>query len=302
MLFGAVLSQAADQTEWINLNDGELIVRSRTFWHDQTTDSLKFRATGDLAQIIDGPEGAILQAGAVSGEVLKLPDGTYLLNTAEALGRASLTVDTTKAIPPPGPNSDIDRSTIESDRMNLSSTGLTQTFTVPGALKITDEHESKGTAGPKPSNPFEQTSAMTGSSATITYTVGTKEASKGAEAGRTARIDFPRSLYDLQTGTLEGPVHYHSVRTEHPPDSAAPRVTEYDLTADRLLLDFTGATGKITALGHVVWRESGDFPISGKEDREEITVDKEGRILSFKGTGGPPTTVLPLPAPGGGHL
>jgi hypothetical protein len=309
-MIGWLLSAVLAQSDWLNLNNGELVfhqIITHSFTLDQDKLSMTFQVTGNPAQIVDRPNGETMQGDAMSGELLKVSDGGYLLNKADATGHAKLSLSS--ALP------DLTSlSVLESEELSLRTDGKSksQTLTIPRSLKLTDSREFKGSkqtdatdaTKSKVLNPYEQTTTITGSSAVINYLVKLPESpTSGTEkpAAQNDHVYRPRGMRDLQTGKVEGPVHYHSVRTEHPPKAAVPTITEYDLTADRLILDFTGPTGTITALGHVKWRETGELNISGNESQAVLTIDKDGRVQKLTGDGAPTTTVIPLPAPGGGQ-
>jgi hypothetical protein len=271
----AFLLQASSDS--LNLNDGEFVLRNATTrsWTFNPDHTVKVDAAGDPVQFISGPNGATLTGGTGNAVVTKRSDGTYALTSANLTGSAQVVIDSKAgnsyllAHGKPVQSTVESRSDLKAETLTLTSQGEDQIVSSPGPLIFADSRSQKGA-------PAQQTS-LTGSRGSVNF----RQAGQGG-------------MEQVRAGTIDGPVHYHAVQTDL--KGGKPEVTEYDIRADKLVLDFTKPEGTVTAIGHVHWTETGGgFPFTSDDDEAVLHTDPDRQVESITSSGQPSKTVIPLP-------
>ncbi len=286
----AAVAQVKPGTPWLDLNSGELVVSkttAHTFSLDQARRSTKFDAQGDPVEIAYNSHGLVLNGRSVAGEIVKQQDGNYLLESADVTGQARVSLNTAteveffrargKTLQAPVST----RSLLASESLSLRSKDGIQTLTMPRSFVLTAYRQARTPSTQAPV-PFEEETHVDGVSGALDLS-----------------LVQPEGTYEIQRGAIEGPVHFHMVRTEHRPGQPKPAVNAYDLTSDKLVFDFTQPEGTITAIGHVHWQQTGEMNISGDDDRDVLTTDRNHQVQSIKGTGSPTKTLYIPPSKGG---
>jgi hypothetical protein len=289
-LFALMLAAqpAADQT--YDFKSKEVIVRNATTSRgveDPKSGDMQLHAEGHpvVAELLQ--QGTVITGERIDATLAAQPDGSKKLRFADVSGNAKLDTTTTEVGRTAAEGSSAQMH-LESETMHLDAISNPDVFTLAHPFtydetRIGSEGAENGTtAAAAFRTPVKQVSHITGSSGLMTFEP--QEAVHQTE---------------LRTADIPGPVHYHLVKTENPAGKSA-IVTNYDLLADHVTLDFTHPIGKIVAKGHVRWTQDGINPYSVTGTEVDVTTDAQRNPQAVDFSGSPSTTSIDLTKFGGG--
>ena len=245
--------------------------------------------TGNLAQIHSPEKGLTARGRTLEFTWAELDPKTMEFRQGRIEGNATIIIDgeeAQKALaddaqklnkPLPTPQSESSFMQADSDLFSYAGTVKAGTLTMPNPW--TFKQTSKGTKDEEKDRKhvkitYDQAFEASGSKGIINLVPGPDGV-----------------LNQLETGTLDGPVHFKIVRHEMTEGTAKPSTSTYIGVADHIGMNLAGHPGTITASGHVIV----DADLNGdschfEEDTFIFEVNEKLEPLGFQFHGSPGLT------------
>jgi len=223
--------------------------------------------------------GIVMLADHMDGVAVRTPDNNYSIGQGNATGNVDFVFDSANAAKfnnsPSRPDHLSDHFELTSDAAKLATEADLQSITLPHPFKAVDHRV--GLTNDADHSPYVEDMTYTASSGKFFFIP--------AEGSTPAK---------LQTGSFEGPVHIHMVKTLNVPEKP-PVVTDYDVTGDRMTFDFTKLVGEVVITGNVHWKVEGGYGGNGDADKVTINTDAELKPTGIHMVGEPTTSQLIFP-------
>ncbi len=272
--------------------DESFVVRNVAHQTTHTEDDgiLVFSVQGAPAIIERKDSGLTMSGRSITGHAAPDEKSYYLVDgqfsgTAQLLQDSVLEDGFRKAHNLPlAKRSSEDRTELDTERFDYLGTRTEGTVAIPGVLTMT--MHSVGTRTVK-----KKVKGVDVTGPEIFDQMSTLNAMSGSIALDPRPGTAPEK--QLRKGELAGPVKLHVTRGAKGPGDVSVVVTNLDLTADKMSLDFTGAERKITLTGHIVI--TGDNTVFGgttRADKAVVVVDEKFRVKSIDTTGDPTDTQI----------
>jgi hypothetical protein len=263
-------AQEADSAPWLNFNSGDIVVRQKPASCKISLDpELKvdhYEMTGEPATVEYNSRGSRLYGRSVSFDVKQQAASVFVLSSADVTGDARVTTDTAieaeyaRSIGKPIEIPIASRSDLRTDSLTVRTIATVQTLTLPTSFVFRASREARSPSRDAPV-PFDESDLIEGAGGTLNTAL--------AQATGT---------YQIATGSIDGPVHYHMERTERPPGEKAFKRNTYDLMADRIVFDFSKPEGSVSAIGHVRYSLTGDRNLQSRADRVDMFTDADHKV------------------------
>jgi len=235
-----------------NSGDGELV---------QGSPNYTFKLNG-AARVEQNARGVVLQGDHLDGLAVPRPDHTYALMQATALRNVDFISDSWQAEKfnksPARPDRLTDRFEVTSDSAALASWRMRQgSEKLEATLDPTSHANEELLQSIDLPHAFKAGDHRTGLTTDTDHSPYVEDMTYTASSGKFFFIPAEGSTpAKLQTGSFEGPVHLHMVKTVDAAEKP-PVVTIYDVTGDRMTFDFTKPVGELVIAGNVHWKVEG---------------------------------------------